>query len=145
MTLLISCNELDLAPTNKFTDPTYWTSPEKASAVLSMAYSQMFNAGTFFSNEKLSDNLYEGRGNSNEKIFTAGQADAALGLFASRWSDSHSGIKTCHTFLENVDRVPNMDEALKARMKAEARLHSVHRCSSEWQIIMATYLCSTII
>lgn len=121
MTLLISCNELDLAPTNKFTDPTYWTSTEKASAVLSMAYSQMFNAGTFFSNEKLSDNLYEGRGNSNEKIFTAGQADAALGLFASRWSDCYSGIKTCHTFLENVDRVPNMDEALKARMKAEAR------------------------
>ena len=29
--------------------------------------------------------------------------------------------KTCHTFLENVDNVPDMDEALNIRMKAEAR------------------------
>lgn len=118
---LFSCNDLDLAPTNKFTDPTYWTSTEKASAVLSMAYSQMFNAGYFFANERLSDNLYEGRGNTDEKIITSGQADAALGRFANEWRDSYAGIKTCHTFLENVDRVPNMDESLKNRMKAEAR------------------------
>lgn len=119
--VLSSCNDLDLAPTNKFTDLNYWTSTEKASAVLSMAYSQMFNANYFFANERLSDNLYEGRGNTNEKIITSGQADAALGRFANEWSDCYAGIKTCHTFLENVDRVPNMDESIKKRMKAEAR------------------------
>ena len=112
---------MDLAPTNRFTDLNYWTSTEKAAAVLSMAYSQMFNSGYFFANERLSDNLYEGRGNTDEKIITAGQADAALGRFANEWRDCYSGIKTCHTFLENVDLVPNMDETLKARMKAEAR------------------------
>jgi hypothetical protein len=120
-TLFSSCNELDLAPTNKFTDLNYWTSPEKASAVLSMGYSQMFGAEQFFVNEKLSDNLYEGRGNSNEKIITSGQADPSLGRFAGEWQKCYEGIKTCHTFLENVDRVPDMDEALKTRMKAEAR------------------------
>ena len=119
--ILYSCNDLDLAPTNRFTDLNYWTSTEKAAAVLSMAYSQMFNSGYFFANERLSDNLYEGRGNTDEKIITAGQADAALGRFANEWRDCYSGIKTCHTFLENVDLVPNMDETLKARMKAEAR------------------------
>lgn len=116
-----SCNDLDLAPTNKFTDLTYWSSPEKASAVLSMAYSQMFGANYFFANERLSDNLYEGRGNSDEKLITSGQADAALGRFANEWKNCFEGIKTVHTFLENVDRVPDMDEALKTRMKAEAR------------------------
>lgn len=116
-----SCNELDLAPTNKFTDLTYWTSTEKASAVLSMAYSQMFDANYFFANERLSDNLYEGRGNTDEKIITSGQADAALGRFANEWKNCYEGIKSCHMFLENVDRVPDMDETLKARMKAEAR------------------------
>lgn len=119
--LFTACNELDLAPTNKFTDPTYWTSTEKASAVLSMAYSQMFDAGRFFSDEKLTDNLYQGRGNPDEKIITSGQADAALGLFRDRWKKAFEGIKTCHVFLENVDRVPGMNEALKARMKAETR------------------------
>ena len=62
-----SCNSLDLAPTNKFTEDNYWSSPEKANMVLNMAYSQMLNSGNFFSNEALSDNLYEGRGVSSEK------------------------------------------------------------------------------
>jgi len=118
---LASCNSLDLAPTNKFTDLNYWTSADKASSVLSMAYSQMFNSDYYFANENLTDNLYQDRGNSDEKIFTLGQANAALGRFANEWSDCYAGIKTCHTFLENVDRVPDMDEALKTRMKAEAR------------------------
>ena len=119
--LFTSCNDLDLAPTNKFTDLNYWTSAEKASSVLSQAYNQMFGANYFFANERLSDNLYEGRGSTNEKIFTSGLADASLGRFSGEWKDCFDGIKSCHMFLENVDRVPDMDEALKARMKAEAR------------------------
>lgn len=118
---LLSCNDLDLAPTNKFTDANYWTSTEKASAVLNMAYSQMFSANYFFANERLTDNLYEGRGNSDEKIITSGQADAALGRFANEWKNCYEGIKTCHIFLENVDLVPNMDPVIKDRMKAEVR------------------------
>jgi hypothetical protein len=119
--LFASCNELDLAPTNKFTDLNYWTSEAKATAVLSMAYSQMFSSSYFFANERLSDNLYEGRGSTDEKIITSGLADPALGRFANEWSTCYSGIKTCHTFLENVDRVPDIDENLRTRMKAEAR------------------------
>ena len=119
--LFTSCNELDLTPTNKFTEENYWTSPEKANMVLNMAYSQLTNSGYFFSNEALSDNIYEGRGSSSEKAISSGQADASNGRFASEWKDCYAGIKTCHTFLENVDRVEGMDETLKTRMKAEAR------------------------
>ena len=118
---LTSCNDLDLAPTNRFTDANYWTSTERAAAVLNMAYSQMFDANYFFANERLSDNLFEGRGNTNEKIITAGQADAALGRFANEWADSYSGIKTTHILLNNIDLVPDMDESVRERMKAEAR------------------------
>lgn len=118
---LTSCNDLDLAPTNRFTDANYWTSTERAAAVLNMAYSQMFDANYFFANERLSDNLFEGRGNTNEKIITAGQADAALGRFANEWADSYSGIKTTHILLNNIDLVPDMEEGVRERMKAEAR------------------------
>ncbi len=93
-----SCNELDLAPTNKFTDLNYWTSEAKASSVLSMAYSQMMSSSYYFADERLSDNLYEGRGNTDEKLITSGQANAALGRFANDWSFCYQGIKTCHTF-----------------------------------------------
>lgn len=116
-----SCNELDLAPTNKFTDLNYWTSDAKASAVLSKAYNQMMSSEYFFADERLSDNLYEGRGSTNEKQITSGLANAALGRFAEDWKRCYEGIKTCHTLLENIDRVPGMDESLNNRMKAEAR------------------------
>lgn len=119
--LFTSCNELDLAPTNKFTEANYWTSPEKANMVLNMAYNQMYGANYFFATEALSDNLYEGRGNSSEKIISSGQADASNNRFLNEWRDSYAGIKTCHTLLENIDRVEGMDEELKERMKAEAR------------------------
>ena len=116
-----SCNDLDLEPTNKFTEENYWTSPEKANMVLSMAYSQMFNNDYFFATEALSDNIYEGRGSSDEKAISSGQADASNGRFANEWKNCYEGIKTCHTFFENVDRVVGIDENLKLRMIAEAR------------------------
>lgn len=47
-TITASCNDLDLAPTNKFTDLNYWTSDAKASAVLSKAYNQMMSFEYFF-------------------------------------------------------------------------------------------------
>lgn len=119
--MLFSCNKLDLAPTNKFTEENYWTSAEKANMVLNMAYNQMYNNDYYFKTEALSDNLYEGRGSSNERLISSGQADASNGRFADEWRDCYAGIKTCHTLLENIDRVPNMDTKLKSRMIAEAR------------------------
>lgn len=121
VTALYSCNDLDLAPTNRFTDANYWTSTEKAAAVLNMAYSQMFGADFFFANERLSDNLYEGRGNTSEKIITSGQADASLVRFSDEWRRCYEGIKTTHIFMDNVDLVTNMDSEVKERMIAEAR------------------------
>jgi hypothetical protein len=121
LVLFTSCNELDLAPTNKFTEANYWTSPEKAEMVLNMAYNQMYNNDYFFSTEALSDNLYEGRGSNAEKAISSGQADASNNRFENEWKDCYAGIKTCHTFLENVHRVPDMEENIEIRMRAEAR------------------------
>lgn len=117
---LTGCVELDVVPTDKFTDETYWTSPEKASSLLNMAYRQMNDPGRIFRDERLSDNLYNGYGNDDTRIIGNGFADASTGLFNSVWGDMYAGIKTTHTFLGNVDRV-EMDENLKNRMKAEAR------------------------
>lgn len=118
--LLAGCVELDVNPTDKFTDDTYWTSQEKASSLLNMAYRQMNNPGWIFRDERLSDNLYNGYGNDDVRIIGNGQANASTSLFNNVWSDIYAGIKTTHTFLANVDRV-EMDENLKNRMKAEAR------------------------
>lgn len=120
MVVLAGCVKLDVTPTDKFTDETYWTSQEKASSLLNMAYRQMNNPGWIFRDERLSDNLYNGYGNDDTRIIGNGQANASTGLFNSVWGDIYGGIKTTHTFLANIDRV-NMNETTRTRMKAEAR------------------------
>ncbi|MGN7202988.1 RagB/SusD family nutrient uptake outer membrane protein [Pedobacter sp. SAFR-022] len=122
LTTITSCKKLDLVPTDRFTDVNYWTSTEKANSILNTAYSQMFNSSRFFLNEALSDNAYNGRGdNEGVASIASGTYDASLGRIKSEWNDHYSGIKTCNLFLDNVDRIENMDPALKARMKGEAR------------------------
>ena len=122
LVLFSSCKKLELVPTDRFTDINYWTTTEKANAVLNTAYSQMFNTNRFFFNEALSDNAYNGRGDSEGAASIAsGTYDASLGRIKNEWNDHYTGIKTCNLFLDNVDRVPSMDPVLKDRMKAEAK------------------------
>lgn len=118
-----ACKKLDLSPTNSFTDETYWTTSDKAATVLNKAYQQISSSGYFFAQEAMSDNAYMGRGdNFGAASLAAGTYDPSLGRLKSEWGDHYAGIKTCNIFLENVDKVTSMDAALKARMKAEARV-----------------------
>jgi len=120
--LLVSCEDLDQSPEDRFTDANYWTSVDKAQMMLNTAYSQMQKSEYFFYNEGLSDNAYNGRGdNAGAASIGAGLYDPSLGRLKSEWNDRYAGIKSCNILLENIDRVPNADPAVIARMKAEAR------------------------
>lgn len=119
--LLPACVKLDIVPTNKFTEETYWATEDKANSVLNMAYRQMFTNDYFMLNEILSDNVYNGYGTTNEKVIALGLADASNARFASEWKACYEGIKTCHTFLANIDRVTTMSKDLKEKRKAEIR------------------------
>ncbi|MFD2826766.1 RagB/SusD family nutrient uptake outer membrane protein [Leeuwenhoekiella polynyae] len=117
-----NCEKLDLVPENTFTDETYWTSTQKAQTFLNTAYSQMMSSSHFFYNEGLSDNAYNGRGdNAGAASIASGTYDSSLGRMQSEWDQRYGGIKTTNLILANIDRVPDMDEAIKARMIAEAR------------------------
>ncbi|MCH7409782.1 RagB/SusD family nutrient uptake outer membrane protein [Belliella sp. DSM 111904] len=116
------CKELDLAPEDSFTDLTYWSSEEKALSVLNTAYSQLFNSNYFFFNEALSDNAFNGRGDvAGSASLGAGTYDPSLGRLNEEWNLHYQGIKTCNILLENIDRVPQMNENNRDRFKAEAR------------------------
>lgn len=120
MLFMSSCVDLNVAPTDKYTDDTYWTSEANASAILNMAYRQMNSSDWVFRDERLSDNLYNGYGGDAVKNISNGQATSSTVLFNEVWNSVYSGIKTTHTLLANIDRVM-MDEDRKNRMKAEAR------------------------
>jgi len=120
--LFTNCEKLDLVPENTFTDETYWSSTQKAQTFLNTAYSQMMNSQYFFYNEALSDNAYNGRGDiAGAASIASGTYDASLGRMQSEWDQRYAGIKTTNLILSNIDRVPDMNEDVRARMKAEAR------------------------
>ncbi|WP_460765275.1 RagB/SusD family nutrient uptake outer membrane protein [Niabella terrae] len=116
-----ACQKLDVAPINKFTEANYWTSTDKAKLVLNMAYNQMYSASLMWRDEFLSDNMVHTYGTSDPYTIRRGEATPALNLFKNEWGDAYGGIKTCLVFLENVDRVPAMDENEKKRMVDEIR------------------------
>lgn len=121
-TFIVSCEKLDLVPENTFTDDTYWTSTEKAQTFLNTAYGQMYNSLYFFYNEGLSDNAYNGRGDiAGANSIANGTYDPSLSRLQNEWDSRYGGIKTSNIFLENIDRVPDMNESVRDRMKAEAR------------------------
>lgn len=116
------CKKLEQIPEDKFTDGNYWTTPAKANSILNTAYSQMFKSDYFFSNEAMSDNAYNGRGDAEGAAsLAAGTYDAALDRLKNEWRYHYEGIKTCNLILQNIDRVSTLPDALKNRMKAEAR------------------------
>lgn len=116
------CKDLDLAPTDRFTEATYWTNTDRALSVLNSAYGGLYTADFFFANDALSDNAYNQLGDfQGANSIARGAYDAALGRIRDEWNFHYGGIKTNHILLENIDRVPNMDPTLKARIIAETR------------------------
>lgn len=136
LTLLLlagGCKELDLAPENSFTDLTYWTSEAKAQSVLNTAYGQMFSPAYFFYNEALSDNAYNGRGDTQGVAsISNGTYDPSLTRLKDEWNFHYQGIKTCNILLSNIDRIENMDEGHRQQIKAQARFL---RAFQHWQLM----------
>lgn len=118
--VLAGCNSMDNEPTNSYTDKNFWTSIEKSQYMLNMAYNQLYSAGKMWNDERLSDNVFQGRSFTDQRTIRNDIADASTGIFASEWSDLYGGIKTCNVFLEHIDALPASDD-VKNNMKAQAR------------------------
>lgn len=117
---LAACGEMDNIPTDSYLEKDFWTSIEKAQYVLNMAYNQLYSARQMYSDEKLGDNLIQGRTFTDERIIRNGNSEPATGIFDYEWRDLYAGIKTCNVFLENIGLI-KADARVKARMKAQAR------------------------
>ncbi|HYG37352.1 MAG TPA: RagB/SusD family nutrient uptake outer membrane protein [Cytophagales bacterium] len=120
---LTSCNDLDLIPTDRETEETFWDKPEDALNVLNNCYENMYNAEYYFFNETLSDNAFNKSevDGSNSRNIAEGSYDASQARIRNEWGYHYTGIRKCNILLTNIDKVPGMDEALKARVKAEAQ------------------------
>jgi hypothetical protein len=113
------CKKLDLAPTDTFSDLTFWTVDENVNNALNNNYSLMYNSGLYFYNDALSDNQFSNSGDYN--VISAGFYTPSLSKFRNDWSYFYSTIKSCNIFLAGIDQNKTLPSATVNRMKAEVR------------------------
>lgn len=113
------CKKLDIAPTDKFSDLTFWQVEANVYNALYNNYSLIYNSGLYFDAEALSDNAYSPSGDLN--VIASGNATSQTAKFAGDWNGYYSAIKSCNIFLANIDRNNTISAANKTRLKAETR------------------------
>lgn len=120
---LQSCHDLDLVPTDRETEATFWDKPEDAFNVLNTVYENMYSAEYFFYNETLSDNAFNKSevDGSNSRNIAEGSYDPSHRRITDEWGYHYSGIRKCNILLANIDKVPGLSDELRNRMKGEAR------------------------
>ena len=79
------CKKLDIAPTDRFSDLTFWTVDVNVTNALNNNYSLLYNSSLYFEPEALSDNAYSPSGDLN--LIASGNANAFTGKFLSDWQN----------------------------------------------------------
>lgn len=123
LAIFASCKKLDLSPTDRFTELTFWQVNDNVNNALNNIYGSIYGSQRFFYNEAISDNAFTRLGiNSGlPDVIASGNFTPTLVRFQNDWSNYYGGIKSCNLFLENVDKNTTMSNELKNRMKAETR------------------------
>ncbi len=114
-----ACNDLEQPPTNQYNDSNFWKD-KNAELMVNTGYTQMYNAGCFWSDEEITDNLYNGYGVTDTHLIRRGIATPGNGRFG--WNGWWGGIRSSHTFLEHADEIQDSSPEKIARLKAEARI-----------------------
>jgi len=122
LVLVTACKKLDLAPSDRYTDLTFWQSDNNVNSALNNIYSGIYTSDRIFYNEALSDNAFTKLGGSSSvDAISSGNFTPSLPRFLNDWGYYYGGIKSCNIFLENVDKNSSIADAVKNRMKAEVR------------------------
>ena len=122
LVLCCSCKKLDLAPSDRFTELTFWQSNENVNNALTNIYSGIYRSSDVFYNEAMSDNAFTKLGvSTGADAIASGNFTPSLPRFQSDWVFYYTGIKSCNIFLENVDKNTTLPAAMIERMKGEAR------------------------
>lgn len=129
---------LDKMPGEDITIDTVFSKSEFAQQFLWNSYSTLFyglnwdwsdrgNAMGMGLPESLTDNFqsYLSWDNVNKMYYTGkynASEENSQSVYNYTLKGSWAGIRSAYIFIENVDRVPDMDDATKARLKGEAKM-----------------------
>ena len=115
-----ACVPLDTPPYDRETDLTFWEEDSNSAlSALNTCYTYLTGMYELVYSDGMTDNAYV-KGGQNQAIGN-GKYGTSEGYVYDVWNSHYAGIRACNELLTNIDRVPNLEPALKARYIAEAR------------------------
>ena len=120
--ILPSCNEdfLDKQPTDSLTNSTYWTSTDNAQKAITAVYQYLGDEWwKTFLTSGTDDGYAWSTWPCDMRDVANGSAIASAGTFSHFWQFYYQAIASANIVLGNIDQVPDMDDDVRARMKAE--------------------------
>ena len=116
-----ACVPLDTAPYDRDSDLSFWQNdPDAAISALNTCYVSLTDMYGLVYSDGTTDNAYVKGGQT--KAIGNGTYSTSENYIYGLWGGSYSGIRDCNELLANIDKVSGLDDALKARYVAEARV-----------------------
>ena len=125
---LVSCNDfLDRTPFNENSSESMFTSSVLAESVVTGVYSNLLYDFNSTDRSVINWDAFSSVMDPSESIsnldynYLFGTLMANNGLFSQYWKRFYEGINRANDVIENISRVPNMSEEIKARRIAECK------------------------
>lgn len=128
---LMSCTSiLDIDPTDRFTEETFFKTKEHAEAAVNATYASLlgnslvFSCRNFSLTETATPNAYNYQNNNGFDNIATGIQDAAnSSVINNCWGQCYAGIGRANTILAKIDGIPatSLSDALKKRFIAESK------------------------
>ncbi|HEX6925327.1 MAG TPA: RagB/SusD family nutrient uptake outer membrane protein [Longimicrobiaceae bacterium] len=116
---------LTTVPPDQLSDEVFWTQEKDAILSVNALYPLLFGYEvTEF--DAASDNAWAHKSFDDWYLIGNGTLDAANGTVENIFNQSYQAIRRANELLANIDRIPEMNEQLRDRIKGEARFHRAY-------------------
>ena len=117
---------LTAVPPDQISDAVFWTQQKDAVLAVNALYPQNFGPDLVVRMEAAGDNGWAQKSFDEWYPVGRGIANSTTGATANFWNTSYSAIRRANEILVNIDRIPQIDAALKERLKAETHFHRAY-------------------
>jgi hypothetical protein len=120
---LSSCKKyLDEQPQDEVSQDDYWQTTDDAINAVNNCYRRLGDVDNRMFISCATDDSYSWSNWPSDVQYAGnGSATSGTGMFANFWSNLYRIIASCNDVLDNIDRVPSLDNELRNRLKGEAR------------------------
>ncbi len=112
---------LETSPTDRISQENFWRQEKDGIFAVNAVYTSL-DVFRMFGFEACSDNATTAKTWTDSYQVANGSFNSSWPWVYEAWRDGYRGIRKANDVIANIDRISNMDENLRKRLKAEARV-----------------------